>query len=322
MDVGGAIAAAFSTKSDVDFEKLRQFALGVKDLVLGVVNEIDHITVALGETEECDQIQDPAIAFDIEQLKHALRELTILCKNLVRSAKNLAKYASNDKMHADISRELTANPPSTKALIVLLKGVKSQFKRCSQRAEEFVKNYEKLTKEIKEKSDEQSESISKQRADYESKELSGKSSRNKSIVTLLTGGVTVAASVATAAAPPLAVLIICAGTAAGTTYTAAVSANYYAAASFSKKYLKVLDNVAVAINKVHENVNQLKEQQRALEGYIEEAQFTIKSLEESASADEDKLVKEMANLQYYVQEMKDAMKEILDKCDNVKWDPK
>lgn len=318
MDVGGAIAAAFSTKSDVDFEKLRQFALGVKDLVLGVVNEIDHITVALGETEECDQIQDPAIAFDIEQLKHALRELTILCKNLVRSAKNLAEYASNDKMHADISRELTANPPSTKALIVLLKGVRSQFKRCSQRAEEFVKNYEKLTKEIKEKSDEQSESISKQRADYESKELSGKSSRNTSIGILVTGAATFAVGATAVAAPPLALLIICAGTAAGTTYTAAVSANYYAAASFSKKYLKVLDNAAVAINKVHEKVNQLKEQQKDLEGYIEEAQFTIESLEESASADEDKLVKEMANLQYYVQEMKDAMKEILDKCDNVK----
>lgn len=331
MDLGAAIVQkeAGSNSAELNMYKLQQFAKDVKDLVVTVVKQIDSIIAVLGEVEWRDQTQDPAVAFEIEQLKHAVRKLVMLCKTLVNTVKSLAKYASNGEMHADINSKLSENPPNTRLLMVFLNGIQEKIKRCSESAKDFVEQYEILVKEIKEKSDEQSKKGKQLQGDHDSKQKSAKSSKNWGVGIMASGGLTTSATIYAGAAAtsftPVAVpiaLLVFAGTVVGTTYNTVVSANYYAAASLSKHYLDVLDKAAVAISEVHKKANHLKEQETYLKEYIKNTQSEVQSLEESASVSGDKLCQERAtDWKVQVELMKDTMKELLAECAAIKWDP-
>lgn len=330
MDLGAAIAQKEAGSNSAE-NKLQQFAEGVKLFVVTVVKQIDSIIAVLGEAEWCDQRQakDSAVAFEIEELQHAVRKLTQLCKHLVEAVQSLAKSALDDKKHADICKELTANPPSTVTLVDLLSTIQTKFNWCSVCAAKFNEKYEILVKEIKENSLKQSEEQKKQKADYESKTLSGQSSRNWSIGIMTSGGLgagaTVAAGAAAASFAPVAAplaLIVLAGTVAGTTYNAVVSADYYAAARFSKRYLDVLNKAAAAIKSVHEKTSKLKEQEDDLDVYITHTQLIAKTLENSANINKDKLQTQVRNLESHLENLKENMEETLAKCAAINWDPK
>ena len=145
-------ASATAAATSFDFEYLRMFASGVRDLIISTVQDIAHIISAIGEVQQTrDEVLDSGTKVELEQLRHALTELVNICKQFVDAAKHMAQYAMNENLHSKIEQELDANPPVIKTLSVLLNGIKSKFSRCTQNANTFMVEYDKLLKRIMEK---------------------------------------------------------------------------------------------------------------------------------------------------------------------------
>ena len=329
MESTTAVATTIrDTARTFDFEGLQIFASNVKDLVVSTVTEISRIVSTVGDIEPSDEIRDPVVKFELEQLRHALKELVTVCKRFVHAAKSLARYAMNEEMLSTIQQELAADPPVIKTLLVLLKGVQDQFKRCIQLADTFVIDYDKIIKNIEKQTTANKIERDEQVKEFEGNQLQAKKAMNEgvgigvggTVVAGLAGGII---GVATGGVGiPLALLMLstAAATAAGATAKVTISANFYAAARFSAEHLQLLESTTDAVTTILRKVNELKVRQNELDGYISDAKAEVEAVEsEAADKDPIKLKEQTSSLKVRLGMMKDSMKVIYDCCNSVQW---
>lgn len=128
---------------------------GVQEVLIAVrdVKTVNRVVEIVGKDGTFDS-QDPSLSFEIEDMKHSLREAVILSGRFIIASKSLAKYSSNEGYIQQIKDELTAG--NLQKLKPFLDGIAGYLSRCRMRVEEYQAEYGKVkekTRQLMERRD-------------------------------------------------------------------------------------------------------------------------------------------------------------------------
>lgn len=278
----------------------------VNGTILGLAEAIDELL-------QVKAYPDPAVEFEIEELRQALVELkTLIMKRFIPGCKALAKYVTDKGQLDRIRADLRAG--KAEKLQEYLNVLEKRFKNCQDRAADFQKEYEELKENVR-------AAIKKHGG--KQKEL-GKGIEFKKQLQqglMMGGGVSAATGVVVASAcsaglagAPIVILVLGTGLLGAVTATGAACVNDLVI-RFRQEDLTRMILVTKCINELNVDLGKVNNHFSCILSDLKHAQ---ESLETVVQTGEPIDTKDVDTMMYVIEELKENMETTLQTCETAK----
>ena len=135
-------------ESEVSTDTIEEmFKRSVGNIFISELKDLNTKLSGLGKDQTFTS-DDPKMAFEIENLKHACREMVIFNHRFIRISTSLAKYASNEEYIYQLEEDLLAG--KYQRLKPFIDGIIHYISQCKSCLDQHQHEYEKVKKLVRE----------------------------------------------------------------------------------------------------------------------------------------------------------------------------